>query len=138
MNEYLNLNNKVLNTYSTTGVLDLEQDREATRKYFLHSINVRMHNFNDLEEKINYLINEGYYEKEFLSLYTMDFIKKIYKIAYSYKFRFPSFMSASKFYEGYALKSRDGKEILERYEDRIAIIALYLALIKEGKRNLYE
>lgn len=135
MNEYLNLNNKVLNTYSTTGVLDLEQDREATRKYFLHSINVRMRNFNDLEEKINYLINEGYYEKEFLSLYTMDFIKKIYKIAYSYKFRFPSFMSASKFYEGYALKSRDGKEILERYEDRIAIIALYLA---QGDTNLAE
>ncbi len=135
MKEYLNLNNKVLNTYSTTGVLDLEKDREATRKYFLENINVRMRYFIDLEEKINYLVSEGYYEKEFLSLYTMDFIKKIYKIAYSYKFRFPSFMSASKFYEGYALKSRDGKEILEKYEDRIAIIALYLA---QGDTDLAE
>lgn len=135
MKEYLNLNNKVLNTYSTTGVLDLEKDREATRKYFLENINVRMRYFIDIEEKINYLINEGYYEKEFLNLYTMDFIKNIYKIAYSYKFRFPSFMSASKFYEGYALKSRDGKEILEKYEDRIAIIALYLA---QGDTDLAE
>ena len=43
----------------------------------------------------------------------MEFIKKLYKTAYDYKFRFPSFMSASKFYESYAMKSRDGKEILE-------------------------
>lgn len=135
MNEYLSLNNKVLNTYSSTGVLDLEKDREATRKYFLQNINVRMRYFIDLEEKLKYLVDEGYYEKEFLSLYSMDFIKKIYKIAYSYKFRFPSFMSASKFYEGYALKSRDGKEILEKYEDRIAIIALYLA---RGDKDLAE
>lgn len=36
-------------------------------------------------------------------------------------------MSASKFYDSYAMKSRDGEEILEKYEDRIVIIALYLA-----------
>lgn len=44
-------------------------------------------------------------------------------------------MSASKFYEGYAMKSRDGKEILEKYEDRIVIIALYLA---QGDETLAE
>src|SRR5690606_15094064 len=31
------------------------------------------------------------------------------------------------FYDGYAMKSRDGEEILEKYEDRIVITALYLA-----------
>lgn len=36
-------------------------------------------------------------------------------------------MSASKFFDGYALKSRDGQEILEFYEDRLSIISLYLA-----------
>ena len=44
-------------------------------------------------------------------------------------------MSASKFYESYAMKSRDGKEILEKYEDRIVIIALYLA---QGDEELAE
>lgn len=44
-------------------------------------------------------------------------------------------MSASKFYDSYAMKSRDGEEILEKYEDRIAIIALYLA---QGNRTLAE
>lgn len=127
MKSYLKLNNEVLNTYSTTGLIDLEKDKEATKRYFLDEVNVKMRYFIDLEEKLKYLINEGYYEEEFLSKYSMTFIKKIFKIAYGYNFRFPSFMSASKFYSGYALKSKDDNEILEKYEDRMAVVALYLA-----------
>ena len=135
MKEYLKLNNEVLHSYSSTGILDLEKDKEATRKYFLENVNVRMRYFIDLEEKIKYLTSEGYYEADFLQMYPMSFIKKLFRIAYAYHFRFPSFMSASKFYESYAMKSRDGKEILEKYEDRIVIIALYLA---QGDKVLAE
>lgn len=127
MKSYLKLNNEVLNTYSTTGMIDLEKDKEATKRYFLDEVNVKMRYFIDLEEKLKYLINEGYYEEEFLSKYSMTFIKKIFKIVYGYNFRFPSFMSASKFYSGYALKSKDDNEILEKYEDRMAVVALALA-----------
>ncbi|MGE7673846.1 class 1b ribonucleoside-diphosphate reductase subunit alpha [Lysinibacillus sp. NPDC094403] len=127
MKTYLKLNNDVLNRYSTTGLLELEKDREATRRYFLEYVNVRLRYFIDIEEKIRYLVEEGYYEKAFIDMYEMEFIKKLYKKAYDYNFRFPSFMSASKFYDSYAMKSRDGEEILEKYEDRIVIIALYLA-----------
>lgn len=127
MKTYLKLNNDVLNRYSTTGQLELEKDREATRRYFLEYVNVRLRYFIDIEEKIRYLVDEGYYEKAFIDMYEMEFIKKLYKKAYDYHFRFPSFMSASKFYDSYAMKSRDGEEILEKYEDRIVIIALYLA-----------
>lgn len=135
MNTYLKLNNDVLNRYSTTGQLELEKDREATRRYFIEYVNVRLRHFNNIEEKVQCLIDEGYYEKEFLEQYDIDFIKKIYEKAASYHFRFPSFMSASKFYDSYAMKSRDGEEILEKYEDRIAVIALYLA---QGNRTLAE
>lgn len=135
MKQYLKLNNEVLNTYRATGVLDLSKDKEATRRYFLEDVNVRMRYFIDVEEKIRYLVDEGYYERAFIEQYPMEFIKKMYKKAYAYKFRFPSFMSASKFYESYAMKSRDGKEILEKYEDRIVIIALYLA---QGDQQLAE
>ena len=127
MKTYLKLNNEVLNQYATTGSIDNEKDKEATRRYFLEDVNVRMRYFINLEDKLKYLIEEGYYEEEFLNTYRFEFIKSLYEKAYSYKFRFSSFMSASKFYEGYAMKSRDGKEILEKYEDRIVIIALYLA-----------
>ncbi|WP_339176176.1 class 1b ribonucleoside-diphosphate reductase subunit alpha [Solibacillus sp. FSL R5-0691] len=135
MKQYLTLNNDILNRYRATGELDLAKDKEATRRYFLEDVNVRLRYFIDIEEKVRYLVDEGYYEKEFLELYSMDFIKQMYKKAYSYKFRFPSFMSASKFYESYAMKSRDGNEILEKYEDRIVIIALYLA---QGDETLAE
>lgn len=135
MKTYLKLNNDVLNRYNTTGQLELEKDREATRRYFLEYVNVRLRYFIDIEEKIRYLVEEGYYEKEFIELYDLEFIKHLYKKAYDYNFRFPSFMSASKFYDSYAMKSRDGEEILEKYEDRIVIIALYLA---QGDTELAE
>lgn len=135
MKTYLKLNNDVLNRYSTIGQLELEKDREATRRYFLEYVNVRLRYFIDIEEKNRYLVDESYYEKDFIDLYDMEFIKRIYKKAYDYHFRFPSFMSASKFYDSYCLKSRDGEEILEKYEDRIVIIALYLA---QGNTELAE
>jgi ribonucleoside-diphosphate reductase alpha chain len=135
MKTYLKLNNDVLNRYSTTGQLELEKDREATRRYFLEYVNVRLRYSIDIEEKIRYLVDEGYYEKEFIDMYDREFINRMYKKAYDYHFRFPSFMSASKFYDSYALKSRDGEEILEKYEDRIVIIALYLA---QGNTGLAE
>lgn len=135
MKSYLKLNNEVLNQYSRTGKLDLVKDKEATRRYFLEHVNVKLRYFIDTEEKIRYLVDEGYYEPSFLQQYRMEFIERLYEKAYAYEFRFPSFMSASKFYESYAMKSRDGEEILEKYEDRIVIIALYLA---QGDEQLAE
>lgn len=132
MKDYLRLNNEVLNTYRTLGIIDREKDREATRNFFFEEINRKTMFFHTLEEKINYLKRENYYETEFLERYSFAFIKKIFKQAYSYKFRFPTFMSASKFYSSYALQTRDGENYLERYEDRMAIVALYLA---QGKRK---
>lgn len=127
MKTYLKLNNEVLNEYASTGQLNLEKDKEATRQYFHESVNKRMRGYIDLADKLKYLTENNYYEKEIFQKYSEAFIHKIFDIAYKYKYRFPSFMSASKFYENYALKSRDNKEILERYEDRCSITALYLS-----------
>lgn len=135
MKSYLKLNNEVLNQYSRTGKLDLAKDKEATRRYFLEHVNAKLRYFIDTEEKIRYFVDEGYYESDFLKQYDSKFIERLYEKAYAYNFRFPSFMSASKFYESYAMKSRDNEEILEKYEDRIVIIALYLA---QGDERLAE
>lgn len=127
MKNYLRLNNEVLNEYTRTGSINLEKDKAATKEYFLEDVNVKMRYFIDLEEKIRYLIDNGYYEREYLEAYDFEFIKELFKKAYAYNFRFPSFMSASKFYKSYAMKSKDDSEILEKYEDRVSIVALYLA-----------
>lgn len=126
MKKYLQLNNEVLSTYQATGIIDKEKDLKATQEYFLSEVNSKTQFFYTLREKINYLIREGYYESDFVDMYNFDDMKSVFKIVYGYKFRFPSFMSASKFYDTYALKDRDGKNWLERYEDRIAVSALVM------------
>lgn len=109
------------------GAFQFNKDREAAHSYFVDNINQNTVFFHDLKEKLDYLIEEDYYEEEFLSKFTYEQIKEVYQIAYDKKFRFPSYMSAFKFYNDYALKTNDKKKILERYEDRIAIVALYLS-----------
>ncbi|QUF67378.1 hypothetical protein KCX77_11200 [Bacillus atrophaeus] len=46
------------------------------------------------QEKLKYLVENDYYAEEFLSKYTFNQMKSIFKKAYRYKFRSPSFMSA--------------------------------------------
>ncbi|KRT88706.1 ribonucleotide-diphosphate reductase subunit alpha [Bacillus paralicheniformis] len=109
------------------GGFQFEKDAEAVRSYFIDYVNQNTVFFHDLREKLDYLIENDYYEREVFEPYTFDEIKAVYKAAYAKKFRFPSFMSAFKFYNDYALKTNDKKKILERYEDRIAICALFFA-----------
>jgi ribonucleoside-diphosphate reductase alpha chain len=46
-------------------------------------------------------------------------------------------MAVSKFYKDYALKTNDGKQYLESYEDRIAIVSLYLGRGNAEKAKKY-
>lgn len=119
---HIELNNEVL---SPEGQLHIEKDKQAVEKYFIDYINMNMVWFHDLEEKINYLLDNDYYSYELFSKYDIKNIKKVFKQAYSYKFRFPSYMSAKKFYDTYALKTHDGSKFLERYEDRMSVVALF-------------
>ncbi len=119
--------NAMLNLFTADGKLQLDKDREATRRYFLDVVNKNTVFFHSLKEKLDYLVEERYYEKEVLDQYDFDFIKGLFQLIYSKKFRFPSFVGAYKYYTSYTLKTRDGKRFLERYEDRIAMTALALA-----------
>lgn len=123
--EWILLNNQVID--ENGGIKDLNKDKEAVKSYFLNYINKKTQFFHSLEEKLEYLVENEYYEAEFLKLYSQEQIAEIYDIAYQAKFRFPTYMGAFKFYNDYALKSRDGNNFLERYEDRLSINALYHA-----------
>ncbi|UUT18434.1 class 1b ribonucleoside-diphosphate reductase subunit alpha [Bacillus velezensis] len=122
---YIELNNEIM--LQKDGRFQFEKDLEAVRAYFIDYVNQNTVFFHDLREKLDYLRENDYYETEFLDAYTFDEIKVVYQAAYAHKFRFPSFMSAFKFYNDYALKTNDGKKILERYEDRVACCALFFA-----------
>ncbi len=86
-----------------------------------------MKKFASLEEKLAYLVDNDYYDKKVLDLYTAKFIKEIFKLAYAQNFSFLNFMGAAKFYKAYALKTNDNKQFLERFEDRAVMNALFLA-----------
>ena len=118
--------NAMINLWDADGKLQLHKDKEAARAYFLDHVNQNTVWFHDIEEKLGYLVDNEYYEKEVLEQYDADFVKEAFKYAYSKKFRFEAFMGAYKFYTGYALKTFDGERYLERFEDRVVMNALTL------------
>ncbi|AWI85432.1 ribonucleotide-diphosphate reductase subunit alpha [Alloyangia pacifica] len=119
--------NAMLNLYDADGNIRFEADRMAARQYFLQHVNQNTVFFHSLTEKLGYLVEEGYYEAEVLEQYPPAFLQKIWDAAFAKKFRFPTFLGAFKYYTSYTLKTRDGKRFLERYEDRVVMVALALA-----------
>ena len=119
--------NAMLNLYDAEGNIRFDADRKAARQYFLQHVNQNTVFFHSLDEKLGYLVDEGYYEREVLEAYPAEFLAKIWDAAYKKKFRFPTFLGAFKYYTSYTLKTRDGKRYLERYEDRVVMCALALA-----------
>ncbi|MGB3708507.1 class 1b ribonucleoside-diphosphate reductase subunit alpha, partial [Gordonia sp. (in: high G+C Gram-positive bacteria)] len=119
--------NAMLNLYDADGNIQFEKDKEAARQYFLQHVNQNTVFFHDLDEKLDYLIKENYYEPEVLEKYDREFVKLLFSHAYGKKFRFPTFLGAFKYYTSYTLKTFDGKRYLERFEDRVCMVALTLA-----------
>src|SRR4051794_5502224 len=117
----------MLNLYDADGKIQFEKDREAAHQYFREHVNQNTVFFHDVDEKLDYLVTEGYYEQEVLDQYSFNFVRDLFDQAYAKKFRFPTFLGAFKYYTSYTLKTFDGKRYLERYEDRVCMVALTLA-----------
>lgn len=120
---YLELNSQIVN--KKNGFFQLEKDKEALQVY-LTEVKEKMLFFHDVNVRMKYLIENNYYE-DFYKYYTEEQIVEIYTLVNAYEFRFATYMSASKFYRDYALKSDDKSQYLERYEDRVVAVALSLA-----------
>jgi ribonucleoside-diphosphate reductase alpha chain len=118
--------NAMLNMYDSNGKIQFDKDKEAARSYFLDHVNQNTVFFHSLEEKLEYLIENEYYDKTILDQYSFEDIKELFKHAYAYKFRFPTFVGAYKFYTQYALKNFAGDRYLERFEDRVVMNGLML------------
>ncbi len=126
MSRWIELNNEV-KIKGENGQFQFHKDKEAVRSYFIEHVNQNTVFFHDIEEKMDYMFENDYYDKETFDKYKFRQVKELFKMVYDEKFRFKSFMSAFKFYNNYALKTNDNKRYLERYEDRLVVNALYLA-----------
>ncbi|WP_462399357.1 class 1b ribonucleoside-diphosphate reductase subunit alpha [Corynebacterium falsenii] len=127
--------NAMLNLYDDAGQIQFDKDREAANQYFLQHVNQNTVFFHDLEEKMDYLVNNDYYDPAVLEKYDFPFVKALFKRAYAKKFRFQSFLGAYKYYTSYTLKTFDGRRYLERFEDRVCMVSLGLA---DGDKQLAE
>ena len=107
--------NDLLNLYDDDGKIQFSKDREAARQYFLQHVNQNTVFFHNLKEKLDYLVENKYYDPIVLHKYQFEDVKALFKRAYAHKFRFQSFLGAYKFYTAYTLKTFDGKRYLERY-----------------------
>lgn len=119
--------NAMLNLYGPDGKIQFDKDRQAAKQYFLKHVNTNTVFFHNLQERLDYLVENDYYEKDLLDKYSFDFLKEIHEFAYSLRHRFETFLGAYKFYSSYALKTFDGERYLERFEDRVVMTSLLLA-----------
>nr|WP_081485398.1 class 1b ribonucleoside-diphosphate reductase subunit alpha [Mycobacterium xenopi] len=119
--------NAMLNLYDADGKIQFDKDIQAAHQFFRQHVNQNTVFFHDLDEKLDYLVQQEYYEPEVLEKYSRAFVKSLFDRAYAKKFRFSTFLGAFKYYTSYTLKTFDGKRYLERFEDRVCMVALTLA-----------
>nr|MBP7646762.1 ribonucleotide-diphosphate reductase subunit alpha [Comamonas sp.] len=93
--------NAMLNLPDDKGQIQFDADRMAARQYFLQHVNQNTVFFHSLEEKLDYLRTENFYEAEVLDAYSPSFVEAIFKAAFAKKFRFPTFLGAYKYYTAY-------------------------------------
>lgn len=122
---YFKLNNAV--NRPVNNQIPLDKDKQALEAFLNENVRPNLRQFNSLEEKLDFLIQNDYIEEEFLEGYSFAFIQQLFTQIHQSGFEFKSFMAAYKFYNQYALKTDDGAYYLEDFADRVAMNALYFA-----------
>lgn len=120
---YFDLNNEI--NIPVNGQIQLGKDKEALEAFLNENVKPNTKQFSSIKERINYLIQNNYYEEEFISKYSFEFIEKLYDYLKKEDFHFKTFMAVYKFYAQYALKTDDNAYYLENFIDRVATNALY-------------
>ncbi|PAO23320.1 class 1b ribonucleoside-diphosphate reductase subunit alpha [Enterobacter roggenkampii] len=119
--------NAMLNLYDRDGRIQFDKDREAVDAFFAAHVRPNSVTFASQDERLDHLVNEGYYDARVLTRYARAFVVKLFERAHASGFRFQTFLGAWKFYTSYTLKTFDGKRYLESFEDRVVMVALTLA-----------
>ena len=122
---YYELNNQI--NIPVTGQIPLQKDQEALEAFLEQNVQPNMVTFKSLQDRLDYMVAENYYEADFLKAYSIDFMERLNQYLIDQDFHFKSFMAAYKFYAQYALKTNDNGFYLEDFKDRVFTNALYFA-----------
>ncbi|HII3211248.1 TPA: class 1b ribonucleoside-diphosphate reductase subunit alpha [Enterobacter hormaechei subsp. hoffmannii] len=124
---YYHALNAMLNLYDREGRIQFGKDREAVDAFFAAHVRPNSVVFGSQQERLDWLVKEGYYEERVLTRYDRAFAVALFERAHASGFRFQTFLGAWKYYTSYTLKTFDGKRYLESFEDRVVMVALTLA-----------
>ena len=119
--------NAMLNLYDSEGRIQFEKDSEAVEAFFSAHVRPNSVTFSSHDQRLDYLVQEGYYDASVLARYARAFVTELFSHAHASGFRFQTFLGAWKYYTSYTLKTFDGKRYLEHFEDRVVMVALTLA-----------
>ncbi|MDU7403831.1 MAG: class 1b ribonucleoside-diphosphate reductase subunit alpha [Citrobacter portucalensis] len=119
--------NAMLNLYDKAGRIQFDKDHQAVEAFFASHVRPNSMAFASQQERLETLVDEGYYDASVLARYDRAFVLKLFNHAHASGFRFQTFLGAWKFYTSYTLKTFDGKRYLEDFEDRVTMVALTLA-----------
>ena len=101
--------NAMLNLYDSNGRIPFDKDHQAVAAFMANHVEPNTVPFTSQDDKLTWLVAEGYYDARVLARYDRSFILALFAYAQGYGFRFQTFLGAWKFYTSYALKTFDGK-----------------------------
>ncbi|MEJ5074262.1 class 1b ribonucleoside-diphosphate reductase subunit alpha [Enterobacter ludwigii] len=119
--------NAMLNLYDKSGRIQFEKDAEAVSAFMESHVRPQTRTFANQDVRLDSLVAEGYYDARTLARFDRAFVVDLFAHAHASGFRFKTFLGAWKYYTSYTLKSFDGKQFLEHFEDRVVMVALSLA-----------
>nr|WP_201765370.1 class 1b ribonucleoside-diphosphate reductase subunit alpha [Mycoplasma parvum] len=109
------------------GFFSLEKDLLAIKEYEKYVAEHEKYSSRKIGyERISWLVQEDYYFPSLLTSYKEEQINELAKRVYAFSHSWKSYISISKFFESFALKSNCGNYILESYEDRVIVVSLFL------------
>ncbi len=118
--------NAQLNLFAEDGSIQFDKDREAIKEYYKDQVIPNTKKFTSVLERLDWLVENDYYEKDFLEKYDREYLTQIHEEIEKLDHRFATFLGTFKFFTSYALKTFDGKNFLEDFGQRVAATALYL------------
>lgn len=119
--------NAMLNLYDRDGRIQFEKDAEAVAAFMSSHVRPNTRTFANQDARLDWLLAENYYDPKVLARYARAFVVDLFAEAHASGFVFQTFLGAWKFYTSYTLKTFDGREYLEHFEDRAVMVALTLA-----------
>ena len=78
---YFRLNNEI--NRPINGQIMLHKDKEALEAFFKENVEPNTKKFSSITEKIHYLIQENYLEKEFIQLYSPEYIDHVKSLGFN-------------------------------------------------------